>query len=78
MSAGAAAKTWKIKANLDQLVARLALRSRDERDWVLVYESRKGLRVEPTPFTLELRGTKKGRIFDPAPCYEAFENAAAS
>jgi hypothetical protein len=75
MAAGVVAKTWRVKADLDQLVARLALKSIGDRDWVLVYESRKGLRIEPKPFTFAVGGAKRGAVFDPAPYYEAFDAA---
>ena len=77
MAAGHVAKTWRTTANIDQFVARLALRDSDARDWVAVYESRKGLRVEVAPFTLGLRGAKRGAAFDPAPYYEAFDDAGS-
>jgi len=78
MAAGVVAKTWHTRANLDQLVGRLALRNDNDRDWVAVYESRKGVRIEPTPFTLFLQGAKQGAFFDPAPYYEAFDAATTA
>ena len=75
MAAGTVARTWHIKASFDQLVARLALIDGAERDWVAVYESRKGVRIDRTPFTLPLSGRKRGAFFDPWPYYEAFDAA---
>lgn len=79
MAAGQTIKSWRTgaKSNVDQFVARLALRSGDDRDWVAVYESRHGIRIEAAPFVLELHGTKKGAIFDPGPSYAAFDQAVA-
>jgi len=78
MAAGHVAKTWRTSANIDQFVARLALKDNHTRDWVAVYESRKGLRIEQTPFALALRGAKRGGVFDPTPYYEAFDAAAVT
>jgi hypothetical protein len=77
MAAGQSVKGWRTgaKTNVEQLVARLALKDGSDRDWLVVYESRHGIRVEPAPFTLELWGTKKGAIFDPGPYYLAFDEA---
>jgi hypothetical protein len=76
MAAGRVAKTWRTAANIDQFVATLALKDSDARDWVALYESRKGTRVEKAPFTLNLGGAKRGAIFDPTQYYEAFDLAS--
>ena len=78
MAAGHVAKTWHTSANIDQFVARLALKDCHTRDWVAVYESRKGLRIKQSPFALALRGAKRGGVFDPTPYYEAFDAAAGT
>jgi hypothetical protein len=76
MAAGRIARTWRTAANIDQFVARLALKDSDARDWVAVYESRKGIRVEKAPFTLGLGGAKRGAMFDPTQYYDAFDVAS--
>jgi hypothetical protein len=76
IAAATVIKTWRVKANIDQFVARLSLIARDDRDWVAVYESRKELRTESAPFTLDLWGKKRGAIFDPSKYYSAFDAAS--
>jgi len=71
MAAGCTFQKWGVKKGADAFVATLALRSAKDRNWVAVFEDRKGLRVEATPFTLTVRGSIKGRIFDPNQYYEA-------
>ena len=63
MAAGHVAKTWHTSANIDQFVARLALKDSHARDWVAVYESRKGLRIERSPFALALARCHRGAAF---------------
>lgn len=75
MAAGTVARKWHIRAHLDRLVASLALRDSTDRTWLVVYESRRGLRVEPAPFSLSLVGSKRAAVFDPARYYEAFDTA---
>jgi hypothetical protein len=77
VAAGVAIKTWRTKVKPDQLVARLALRPGDDRDWQVVYESRRGVRVEPADYVVELWSVQRGARFDPTPVYEAFDLAVA-
>ncbi len=77
IAAGVAVRTWRTKVDGDQLVARLALRDADDRGWAVVYESRRGVRVEPVDYTVELWRVQRGERFDPSPVYEAFDLAVA-
>ena len=75
IAAGTVMEKWRHRSA--SVVARLALSPPDDRAWVIVYQPRKGIRVEPTPFALVVRRQQGARIFDPAPYYEAFDEAEA-
>ena len=75
MAAGHVADTWRTTANVDQLVARLALRDSNARDWVAVYgHGRASASNKPRsrwPYVVP----KRVAVFDPTEYYEAFDAA---
>jgi len=80
IAAGVRMRSWPGRKAVPGFVARLALKPQGDRDWVAVYEPRRGLRFEPVGFVLKVKyvSDKAGRIFDPAPFYEVFDNLAGS
>lgn len=74
-------RRWPGKQDVLAFVGRFALKPPPDRAWILVYESRKGLRYETPAFVFPIRrpvGFQRvttERIFDPAPTYEAFDRA---
>lgn len=73
-------KSWPCKQAARGFVARLALRSPVDRDWVVVYEPRRGLRFEPAGFVMRIKyvNDKAGRVFDPSPFFDAYDTMEAA
>ncbi len=73
-------KSWPCRKTALPFAARLALRPSNDREWLVVYQPRRGLRFEPSGFVLRIKyvNDRAGRIFDPSPFFDAFDRLEAA
>lgn len=79
IAAGVTLRSWPCRKTALRFVARLALDPSYDPDSLVVYQPQRPLRLERAGFVYGFKNvnSKAGRIFDPAPFFDAFENLLA-
>jgi hypothetical protein len=79
IAAGVNLRSWPCRRTALRFVARLALDPSYDRDSLVVYQPQRPLRVEAAGFVYRFKNanSKAGRIFDPAPFFDAYDKVVA-